>query len=205
MDMYYKILDACPCQDWRTIIALTRIGGLRCPNEVLALKWEDVNWELNKFYVTSSKTEHHEGKGGRWVPLFPELKTELEALFFDPASEGNEFVINRYRDASQNLRTTLEKIVKRAGLEMFPRPFDNMRMSRSNEVYRRWGAFLESEWIGHSRAVRDDHYLMITDDDYFAVSESVKQTNFPANFPAVRSGIRPQNAASEMFAPNKKG
>jgi hypothetical protein len=46
-----------------------------------------------------------------------------------------------------------------------------MRMSRSNEVYRKWGAFLESQWIGHSRQVREDHYLAITDDDFHNAAE----------------------------------
>ena len=207
MSVYYRLLDGCPCQDWRTILALARIGGLRCPNEVLNLRWEDVNWEHNRFFVRSPKTEHHEGKEGRWVPIFPELREELETLFFSVASEGREFVINRYRSASQNLRTTLEKIVHRAGLEMFPRPFDNLRMTRSNEVYRKFGAFAESEWIGHSSKVRADHYLMITDDDYCKATQwatpsegrkhphgetkcrkKTADSGFPAFFPAVGVG-----------------
>ncbi len=210
MDDYHGFLDASPCQDWRVIIALTRIGGLRCPNEVLRLRWEDVNWEHNKFYVRSSKTEHHKGKEGRWVPLFPELKEELETSFFSPDSEGCEFVVNRYRDASQNLRTTFKKIVKRAGLEMFPRPFDNMRMTRSNEVYRRWGAFKESEWIGHSSRVRADHYLSITDADFQEASgwtnptgdvckaktKIARETGFPAFFPVVQVGTGLHNHES---------
>jgi len=103
--------------------------------------------------------------GLRWVPIFPELKTELETLFFDPVSVGKEFVINRYRPG-QELGAALKIIVQRAGLNMFPRPFDNMRATRSNEVYNRWGAFKESQWIGHSNRTRADHYLMITDDDF---------------------------------------
>ncbi|MCL2305413.1 MAG: site-specific integrase [Planctomycetaceae bacterium] len=166
MEEYHRLLDACPCQDWRVIITLARIGGLRCPSEVVALKWEDVNWERNCFFVRSPKTEHHEGKESRIVPIFPELKTELETLFFMPESEGKEFVINRYRDPQQNLGTTFAKIVKRAGLLEIPRPFDNMRMTRSNEVYNKWGAFKESQWIGHTGRVRQDHYLMIQDSDY---------------------------------------
>jgi integrase len=209
MGAYYRLLDACPCQDWRVIIALVRIGGLRCPSEVLQLRWEDVNWEHNKFYVRSPKTEQHEGKEGRWVPLFPELKQELETLFLSPLSKRKEFVINRYRDASQNLRTTFEKIVKRAGLEVFPSPFRNLRMTRSNEVYRKYGAFKESQWIGHSGRIRADHYLMLTDDDFQEASQwavqgksvgSQRETNrqksgkktadtgFPAFLPAVQGG-----------------
>jgi len=91
-------------------------------------------------------------------------------LFFDRASVGKEFVINRYRDASQNLRTTFEKIVHRAGLTMFPRPFDNMRASRANEVYRRWGEILEKQWIGHDPRVFADHYWMAMDTDFSAAA-----------------------------------
>ncbi len=49
MDEYARLLDACPCADWRAILALARIGGLRCPSEVLRLKWSDVNWEMDRF------------------------------------------------------------------------------------------------------------------------------------------------------------
>ncbi|MCL2625116.1 MAG: site-specific integrase [Planctomycetaceae bacterium] len=171
MEEYRRLLEACPCQDWRAIISLARIGGLRCPSEVITLRWKDVNWKKNCFYVRSSKTEQHEGKESRVVPIFPELKAELEALFSHPESKGQKFVINRYQNANQNLRTTLEKIVIRAGLPLFPRPFDNMRMTRSNEIYRKFGAFKESQWIGHSGKVRADHYLSITDDDYQEAAE----------------------------------
>jgi len=110
---------------------------------------------------------------------------------------------NRYRNTTQNLRTTFKKIVRRAGLSMFPRPFDSMRMTRSNEVYRRWGAFLESQWIGHSRRVREDNYLSMTDDDFKKAAEWTNQTdsdseskktvgrnkNLPPNFPPAQDGI----------------
>ena len=171
MDEYHRLLDASPCQDWRVINSLVRIGGLRCPSEVVVLRWEDVDWERNCFYVRSPKTEHHEGKEGRIVPIFPELKAELEVLFSEPASKDREYVINRYRDPRQNLGTTFAKIVKRAGIPEIPRPFDNMRMTRSNEIYNRFGAFIESEWIGHSGRVRQDHYLMIQDSDIDEASQ----------------------------------
>ena len=180
MAEYHQLLDSCPCQDWRVIIALVRIGGLRCPSEVVRLRWEDVNWEHNKFYVRSPKTARYAGKEGRWVPIFDGLKEELETSFFSSESEGKEFVINRYRQPEQNLRTTFNKILKRAGLLGMPRPFDNMRMTRANEVYNRWGAFKESQWIGHSGRVRMDHYMMLADDDFLNVSEA---GNFSATKP----------------------
>jgi len=203
---YHRLLNACPCNDWRVILALARIGGLRCPSEVLLLRWEDVNWEYDTVLIRSPKTKRHENGESRLVPLFPELKEELETLFFGPASEGKEFVINRYRDTSQNLRTTLEKVVLRAGLKMFPRPFDNFRASRANEVYRKWGAILEKQWIGHDPSIFEDHYWMTIDTDYQEAAEWTTPTGkvgrspqngwkksdrqgFPPVFPPAQGGI----------------
>ena len=217
MEDYYSLLDKCPCQDWRVIIALARIGGLRCPSEVLRLTWNDVLWDKTRFWVTSPKTEHHDGKEGRWVPLFPELREEMEKLFYEQP-EGTEFVINRYRSDEQNLRTHFARIAKRAGLPGIPRPFDNMRMTRSNEVYNRWGAFKESEWIGHSARTRQDHYLMIQDTDFEAASSTREPATVksrleacftdrktPAVFPAERHGIGPQGVAKENCDTKEKG
>ena len=94
-------------------------------------------------------------------------------------SECREYVVNRYRDPRQNFGTMFAKITKRAGLSPILRPFDNMRASRSNEVYSRFGAHKESEWIGHSARVRKDHYGMITDDDF----EQAAQWRIPPAVP----------------------
>src|SRR5581483_8650202 len=80
-EMAQRVLDTCPDAEWRLLFALSRYGGLRCPSEHLALTWQDVDWERGRFLVHSPKTEHHEGKGERWVPIFPELKPYLEAVF----------------------------------------------------------------------------------------------------------------------------
>ena len=48
---------------WRTIIALARFGGLRCPSEVLSLEWRHVDWERGRVAVPSPKTDRYDGKG----------------------------------------------------------------------------------------------------------------------------------------------
>ncbi len=72
-----KLLEACPDTTWRVIVALSRHGGLRCPSEVLSLRWQDVDWEAERIRVPSPKTEHHPGKESRAIPLFPELRPYL--------------------------------------------------------------------------------------------------------------------------------
>ncbi|HBB74015.1 MAG TPA: integrase, partial [Planctomycetaceae bacterium] len=42
------ILDACPSVDWRLLVALARLAGLRCPSEIGALTWGDINWEKGR-------------------------------------------------------------------------------------------------------------------------------------------------------------
>jgi len=76
-----RILDACPCQDWRTIFALCRWGGLRCPSELLALQWSDIDWQEQRMQVPEPKVAHHPGRGRRTVPLFPELRQALDDAF----------------------------------------------------------------------------------------------------------------------------
>jgi integrase len=107
-------LEAAPDLQWRLIIALARFGGLRTPSELVRLRWTDVLWDKERIVVHSPKTEGYEGKETRVVPLFPELKTLLNEAW-EAEAENSEFVITRYRNDSQNLRTTLLKIIERAG------------------------------------------------------------------------------------------
>jgi integrase len=166
MEEFVKLLDACPNQEWRTIIALARIGGLRCASELKGLRWKDVYWEQNRFLVRSPKTEQHEGHRERIVPLFAELRVELERHFSLDEAKDAEFVIECYQNTAWGLHHHFNKIAKRAGLGTIIRPFDNMRMSRSNEVLARWGQAKESLWIGHSARVMQAHYLRLSDEDF---------------------------------------
>ena len=125
-----------------------------------------MNWADNRFLVHSPKTERHEGHQERLVPLFPELRVELERHFSLVETKGNEFVIEYYRNTSWNLYTRFQTIARRAGIGNIIRPFDNMRMTRSNEVDRKFGSKKESLWIGHSAKVMIKHYLVLDDEDY---------------------------------------
>ena len=159
-----RILDACPDAEWRAIIALTRYAGLRCPTEVLRLKWCDVNFADGRFVVHASKTEHHANRGIRHVPLFPRLRPYLEDLY-ELAAPGTEYVINRYRDPGQNLRTTLGKIVTRAGKIIWEKPFQNMRASAETDLVGEGFAIHQvANWIGHTPAIALRHYLQVPEE-----------------------------------------
>ena len=170
MAEYAELLDACPNQEWRTIIALARIGGIRCPSELRNLRWTDVNWAKNRVLIRSPKTEHHEGHHERIIPLFPELRAELDRLFFSlDDTDENEFVVKQYRRVS--LTNQFQKIAVLAGLGTIKCPFRNMRRNRSNEVRRQFGELKERLWIGHSEQVMEKHYAVLSDDEYSEAAE----------------------------------
>ena len=160
-----KVLDACPDAEWRLILALCRYGGVRCPSELLPLLWSEVNWGQGRFLVHSPKTEHHEGGADRWVPIFPELRPYLEDAF-EAAAPGTVHLINRYRDTNVNLRTQLQRIIRRAGVAAWPKLFHNLRASRETELAATFPLHVVCAWIGNSALIAQKHYLQVTDADF---------------------------------------
>jgi integrase len=165
----WTLLDKVPCRQWRAILVLTRIAGLRCPSEVLALRWADIDWERGRFTVTSSKGARH-SKGTRVVPLFPSVRLELEGLRHESSKGGKgsatDFVITRFRRRDQNLRTQLAKFFQRAGMEEIPKVFNNFRASARADLLRQgYTKEILNDWLGHGSAVAERHYSRITEDD----------------------------------------
>ncbi|MBI1348991.1 tyrosine-type recombinase/integrase [bacterium] len=199
-----RLLDAAPNMEWRTIIALARYGGLRTPSETLALRWRDVDWDRGRVHIHSPKTEHHEGMESRWTPLFPELR-EVLADAFDLADDGAEFVITRYRDTNQNLRTQMQRIIKRAGLVPWERLFQNLRSSRETELVEQYPMHLVVKWLGNSQVVAREHYLQVRDEDFQrAASEQTRQAvQNPVQSPAARHRREPHTATTETDDPAK--
>lgn len=161
-----RVLAACPNPEWKAIFALCRFGGLRCPSEVLALRWDGIDWERGRVLVRSPKTEHHEGGEFRTIPLFPELRDALSEL--DLANQdGGDFVIRpRPRGADSNFRTTFLKIIRKAGVEPWGKPFQNLRSSRETELSQTYPMHVVTAWLGNTPKVAMESYLQVRDSDF---------------------------------------
>jgi integrase len=171
--MAQRVLDACPDSQWRLLFALSRYGGLRCPSEHLGLRWSDVDWELGRLTIRSPKTEHHEGKERRQIPIFPQLRPYLQDVR-DQADDGAFWVITGYRDANANLRTQLQRIIRKAGLEPWPKLFQNLRSTRETELAESFPMHVVCSWIGNSRAVAAQHYLQVTDEHFQQAADGAR-------------------------------
>lgn len=201
-----RVLDACPDHNWRYIVALARFGGLRTPSETLSLRWQDIDWNAGRIVVTSPKTEHHDGKASRTIPFFPELRPIL-AEARDLAPPGAVFVVDeKYRKAAvgpncwlnANLRTTFNKIVRRAGLEPWPRLFHNLRASRETELTETFPVQVVTAWLGNTPNIALRHYLMTTEAHFeAALTLTEKAVQNPVQQPSAKGRNGAQEAAPE--------
>jgi hypothetical protein len=136
---------------------------------VLKLRWDDIDWQGQRFTVTSPKTKN-QGKPWRVVPLFPELLPYLHDCE-ELAEEGDEYVITRYRLANTNLRTQLLRILRRANVEAWPRLFQNLRASRETELANDFPLHVVTAWLGNTPTVAGKHYLQLTEAHFAEASQ----------------------------------
>ncbi|HMP08656.1 MAG TPA: tyrosine-type recombinase/integrase, partial [Lacipirellulaceae bacterium] len=211
LDVIAKVLAACPDNRWRLIFALARFGGLRCPSEVLALRWGDVNWEMNRITVHSPKTEHHDGHAERLIPLFGELRPYLQAALdelladeaFDPKRRrlSETPLISLPRGSSRaNLRTQAQRIIKAAGVKPWPKPFVNLRATRATELRETFPDHAVNDWLGHTQKVAAKHYLQVRD-EHFDLASGV---NGAAPPPVHQSVKVPPIDRDDPLPPSKK-
>ena len=165
-----KLLEAAPDAQWRLLISLWRLAGLR-KMEVFSLTWGDVLWTDGKLRVRSQKTAHKDGCEMRYVPI-RDVQQYLEDAHHAARPAGKQSlpadqrVITRFSRSNSNLDKPLRKIIEAAGLMPWPKLFQNMRASCETQWLKQGErADLVANWIGHSVTIQNRHYVQHTDDD----------------------------------------
>ncbi|MFN0012134.1 MAG: tyrosine-type recombinase/integrase [Phycisphaerales bacterium] len=159
-----KVLAACPDGQWRLLVGLARLAGLRTPSEVAPLTWADVDWERGRLRVHSPKTERYPGHEQRYVPIVPRLM-ELLHEQFEAAAEGEEHIVTIQGIGGRHRR--MRSIIDRAGVEPWDDTWQTLRRSCEIEWALSFPQFAVSRWIGHSITVSGRHYANAIPDDLF--------------------------------------
>ena len=170
------LLEACNNARQRLIIILARYGGLRCPSELVGLRWSEVNWEKKRFIVHSPKTERHKGGEFRVVPLFPEVASAMSELW-ETLPEGADDRIFPEITEKKSLGSFIAKTSARAGVVLWDKPFQNMRASRATELIAIYPAHVVNKIMGHTEAVAMAHYRQILDSDFDKLSSLITDEN----------------------------
>jgi integrase len=164
LEDFAKVLEKASNAKWKSLLVLARIGGFRIPSEAQGLKWEHISFEQRRiFVVNSSKTEHHKNRKLRVVPLFPDVERELLKLHCE-ATPGEEYVFPDLRGDS-NLRTTLEKIILRAGVKPWPKLWQNLRASAATDLAKTVPSHIAASICGHTEQIAQEHYWKVGEDD----------------------------------------
>jgi hypothetical protein len=130
---------------------------------------------MNRRSIPEPKVEHHEGRGIRSCPIFPELRPILDEAF-EIFGDKSDYVVAapQYRAAANtamgwknaNLRSEMLRLLRRAGIPGWPRLFHSMRASRQTELQREFPIHVVCSWLGNSPRIAQQSYLLVTEDDF---------------------------------------
>ena len=155
-----RVIEAAPDAEMKAIIALSFWGGLRTPSEHFVLKWGAIRWDENMMTILSPKTEGL-GKEYRETPLFPELLPYLMDLQEVSDKTGpDDFVIQKRRNQSEaNLRGRMARLCIKAGVERWPKIFQNLRSTRQTILEQFYPRGTVCQWMGNTEDVAEGHYI----------------------------------------------
>ena len=159
-----RVLDVCPCVEWKAIFCLARFGGMR-PVEILGLEWEDIHWGENLIRLRGAKGRKRQGPRMRNVPLFQEIASVLRELMAGrPKAQGR--IVLGY-ELESNLGVPMKRIIDEAGISDFVKPFLNLRSTRSTELARKGLPIQEfCRWLGHTPKVALEFYMQVQAENY---------------------------------------
>jgi integrase len=158
-----KVIEQAPSIEWQALIAFVRLTGCRVPSELVGLTWADVDMVARRVLIRSPKTAYRGGKHAmRSCPIFPELMPFLESLAA-VAKPGIEVpmsspVFPMASNPQVNLRTSLSKMIARAGLPVWDKLFVNLRSSRQTELLEVYPVADVCAWMGNSPVIAAQFY-----------------------------------------------
>ena len=102
------------------------------------------------------------------------------------------------RSKNSNLRRRFKKIVGRAGLQPWPKLFQNMRASRATELVKDFPEHVVTAWMGHSKKIAQKHYLQVTEEDYKQASSN------PTQNPTQQITVSPRRGSQPILSAHEK-
>ena len=108
------------------------------------------------------------------------------------------WIIDGCRDTSINLRSQLNRIIRRAGLQPWPKLWQNLRSTRETELAETFPLHVVVKWIGNSQQVAAKHYLQVTDAHFESAASQPTGEAPIAAVNAVETTQHPTQQASEM-------
>ena len=189
-----KIMDQLPTWEMRLIFALARWGGVRVPSEPAAITWDHVDMGDMRLTVPSPKTEHHEGREQRIIPIFPELVQPLRDAW-EAADEKQPLILPRLQTVSSAaLRKPMLAAIRAAGEKPWPKLWTALRATRDTELRETFAAHVVEAWLGHDDETAQRNYTQVTD-AHFERAIGVQKSGAESGAQAVQNAVQQPAAA----------
>jgi len=164
LEVAQRVLQACPDVRSQVLFGLARFAGLRVPSESHLLTWDDVDFVRRRLRVRSPKTERHQGKAFREVPITQHL---LPILLEAWQKRSGDYVVTIRGNGY--IHNGLQRIIRKAGVEVWEDLYQALRRSFGKDLVH-LGGFHEAtvaQWTGHSLTVSQRHYTKGVPDEVF--------------------------------------
>lgn len=177
-----RLLDAVPTVQWRALIGLCRLAGLR-RGEALRLRREDVDEVTRTMEVWPEEGVEGTKQAHRTVPITPRLAEILrEAIDAIPDEEHRLC----WGISEPNLNRDVLVYLDRAKIPRYSKPFHTLRKNLESDWMAEHPAPAVCAWLGHTAAVAMKHYHRPTEAMLRAVTRTTAPqtaTNQPQNPP----------------------
>ncbi len=116
-----------------------------------------------------------------------------------------------WRYSNQDLANRFRRIIRRAGLDPWPKPFQDLRSTRETELAEEFPLHVVCAWIGNSQAIAAKHYLQVTDEHFRQAAGAAPAPSAPAPQPALPPDLAdawadlPERIKSATLAPAANG
>lgn len=147
------LLRACPDARWRALLALCRYGGLRAGEAFRA----DQSHVRGAWLIVANQGEQTTKRRERAVPIRPELGRVLDAK---AGTFQRSTLLCGGLHRTRQFGPTLDAIIRRAGLQPWPKPLHTLRRCAGCEWAQvlKVDAFTVARYLGHSPAVAQAWY-----------------------------------------------
>ncbi len=159
-EQFWAVYNALPTESAKELIHLVRMSGMR-PSEACQLRADDIVKDLEPgvwFYVPKEHKTKHMGRG-RFIAFGPECQEIIARFEAKKRLEPGTLFRNDRGEAwtRKNIQQRIHRACRKAGLPAFA--LSQLRKTRSNEVFDKYGLQGESATLGHSPETARKHYL----------------------------------------------
>ena len=172
-----QVIEKLPNATFKLLLGLSRRAGLRTPSETLSIRRRDVLEDVSMLYVRCTKTEAHEDKQERFVPICEKLRPLLIARMAECSNDDDLLCpIGSEKGIGGYAREVVEDAIEAAGLKVWPDRFQTLRSSLAKD----WKArgipeFAVDAWLGHNNVTSRKHYTSNVPPQMFELISGVKQ------------------------------